>query len=363
MLVGWLEASQTNFQGWQEIRAQRQAMYAIYDACFAWTTVSRSERDLQVPCALKCACGLTRQLSPTHQRGQKSFRNSTHYENLVLHLLITMLFPYADNLNTNGRIINFCRMHTFSQRRWPCSAQKLWPYGGDDTLHALVRLLRPEISGVAQVYVYYSFHIVFAYRHPLITPFFVTSSLFVDHAITWPFDQVFDRLKKALQDSGESYRVAQNAGFSLLHKLSAFVVELISVNLTQAQRYFSHGNSSRELVMASSTALHALEIAGEDVLEPKSEQVNTDSRHLKSQFIALGGQVYRDCPEVRQIQVHLRALSRFRKSADLSALDQGAALVQLMYHLETRQRCMALGCHKTRLEGNLKHRSGCERVP
>jgi hypothetical protein len=245
VLLGWLGATQSAFVWETTSDAERKAMYDILDACLAWMTLPQSEYELQDLSRLAYTCDGAKRRHHAHQAGSTLYR-AAGFEAMRLGLFSDLLYviaaPWKNHLsppNANGHIV--CRlMHAFNNKYWPRSAQSLLPHGGKETLNALVQLFRPEISLLSQTRLYAPLHIIFAYCHPIVYSFFVTSPIFAEKVIALSFHRANSQLDKALSRTAVRDKYFYGA---ILHVMSATVrllMSLVKMDFTDTQRQVFH---------------------------------------------------------------------------------------------------------------------------
>lgn len=348
-LIAWLEVAQHISDVWTQSTAGRKTMHAIYDICFAWAIAPRAEHQIQELLLLGCRCGAEDWLVDTHRAGLGSFQAAKLAKSPFSHLLATMLCPciaYFTEHDDHKRIS--CRlMHTFNPRLWPCSAKSLLPHGGEVTLHALVRLLRPGISFVVQERVYIALHLVFACCRPIVFPFFVASPSFM-RAASVPIEHVDPQMDPAPQEGLGEYRATCAVVCGMLQVCSRLMSELVGVNFTEAQRRIFRQNSAYRLNAAYSAAYHSMSKAAELIPDFRPEGADGApcselAGDITAQLASLGGRLYHDCAELgRSSEIPAEISERCRQEARAFAKSNSVRpwlhLIELMHHLETRQR-------------------------
>lgn len=209
-----------------------------------------------------------------------------------------------------------CRlMDTFTRQQWPCSMQSLLLHGGEVTLIAPVKLSRPEASAAVHEVVSITLLLIFAYFHPVLFPFFVTSPYFLERVVIGPIYYADARLERALEDSVNSYEALWDTSFDVFSRLVKLMSELISTNFTMPQRRISHNKGSRQLVKAYSTAIGIVNKAKNLVSEAHPKNINY-SRHflmenICSNFARRRERLYLDCPEsIEQIPYPIEVVSQ-----------------------------------------------------
>lgn len=203
---------------------------------------------------LGCECTPSFQRFDAPRFGHASFMAAYDARSPCCLLLTTILYPYTiHSINRAGVNSSHRLLHIFTLKRWPSSARVLLSHGGEGTLHALVNLFRSDMSLAGQERVYIALHLIFAFCHPLVSPFFVASRAFM-RSITTPVQHIDRQIDAASTRSREECFARCWSMCVTFSRLARLVTLLITLAFPEAQRRMFHQPGSVELAVVYTAA-------------------------------------------------------------------------------------------------------------
>jgi hypothetical protein len=346
--------------------ADRKSMRSAQDACFTWLTRPRSSQELLGLVQAQCACGPAATGTFRHHTGLEVMArlNRSGYTSgkpffLLAQQILLLFCSSAIQVLTreDGTQQRFYRLHP--HRNWPGTWQEMLPHGPKDTTFALIALLDMGPPPRQRWAIMKAMERIVRHCHFLVLPILLSFPAPLIEGIVTSVNSCQHDLEQ--QADLEDLSFLTDIQDCLL-SIKDFLVVLFKV-AHEAQRRTIHTAGGHVLLTAYSDAVSMCQLLATGRTSVVSDTANSSRAVLM--FGSLGGWMYHDCPDTRNLEINIEAAGLFDKAATVLSTvesDVWKRLCILFHYLERWQQCAAPGCSATEVDAPLWRCTGCHRV-
>jgi hypothetical protein len=346
--------------------ADRKSMRSSQNACFTWLTLPRSSQELLGLVQAQCTCGPAATGTFRHQTGLEVMtqldRSGCTSRKPFFFLAEQILLLFCSSAirvltREDGTQQRVYRLH--HRRNWPGTWQEMLPHGPKDTTFALIALLDMGPPSRQRWAIMKAIGIIVGHCHLLVLPILLSFPAPLIEGIVTSVNSCQQDLERQtdLEDIA-SLTDIQNCLFSIKDTLI-----VLFQFAHEAQRRTFHIAGGHVLLTAYSHAVSMCQLFGTGRTSAVSDTAG--SSHAVLMFKSLGGWMYNDCPDTRNLEINIEAAGLFDRAAKaFSSAELGVwqRLCMLFHKLERRQQCAARGCSMTVVDGPLWQCAGCRWV-
>jgi hypothetical protein len=283
-----------------------------------------------------------------------------------------VLLPFGREPPAVNSDVDVREMHLLSRRTaWPRSITSMLPHGPERTVHALLRLFETITTPSERRDLYSALERITKLCHPLVARLLVRSSMLFSYAT----GGILSLARPAKSD--DPALVLRNVAIvSAVQTFMRMMMDYVFVSFNETERLVFEGRGPEMLLQAYLRGFYICDaaIAFADLPSYRhSFKVWGLSasvlRDVGYGLLDLSAKLFDDYPSVRETEIHAiikdNILSRttFNRPHLSSSFMVCKRIKLVMHNLESRQRCTAPGCIKTRANGRLRQCAQCKRVP